>query len=452
MERERRNEYKGLNMALILPQTSNEVVQRSKTDVQRVLGGSNPFLENSWLGALVTSAANRIFDFYLQLKEAINLNFPDTTSGVFLDRWATIYGVPRNPATQSIGNIVATGTADSVIASSSGYQSSDGISYNSTASATITDQSLSVSSITLAGFLVTVTTAVDHGIASNVPVTIAGATQTDYNGLQTITVTAADKFQYTIASSPTSPATGTITADFTAASVPVESVEFETEDLTVNQSLDAVLTLGSPIAGVDDDASVDFDQLDGGVPQESDSELKIRFLSRVQNPVAHFSVSDIENQAKLISGVTRVFVQAATPADGTLTVYFMRDNDANPIPDSGDIATVKAKLVEILPANTDESDMTVAGPTAVITAFSFTALTPNTTTMQEAVSASLAQFFDEETEVGVDVDSDKYRSAIISTIDLTTGDSVSTFTLSTPTADISVDAGEIATLGAVTYP
>ena len=55
-------------MALDLPENSNEVVQRSKTDVQRELAESNPFLENSWLGALVTAAANRIFNFYIQFQ------------------------------------------------------------------------------------------------------------------------------------------------------------------------------------------------------------------------------------------------------------------------------------------------------------------------------------------------------------------------------------------------
>ena len=88
-------------MGLDLPQNADEVVQRSKTDVQRDLVESNPFLENSWLGALVTAAANRIFDFYIQLQVAIDLNFPDTTTGDFLDRWASIYGVSRTAATQS---------------------------------------------------------------------------------------------------------------------------------------------------------------------------------------------------------------------------------------------------------------------------------------------------------------------------------------------------------------
>ncbi len=439
-------------MALNLPQNADEVVQRSKTDVQRALAESNPFLENSWLGALVTAAANRIFDFYIQLQEAISLNFPDTTTGDFLDRWASIYGVPRTAATQSNGNIVATGTAAIVIPISTGYQSSDGLSYTTTAAATITAQSLSVTSIIRSGSTATVTTDVDHEIASNVAVTISGADQSEYNGVKEITVTAANEFQFIVSGTPVTPATGTILAGFTAASVPVQSVDFETTEQTVNQSLDAVLTLGSPIAGVDNDASVDFGALGGGVAQESDTDLRNRLLSRIQNPVAHFSVSDIENQAKLIPGVTRVFVQPITPAIGQVTMFFMRDNDEDPIPDASEVATVKDKILEIDPANTATTDVIVSAPTAVPTAFTFTSISPDTATMQAAITASLEQFFSEETEVGINVDEDKYRSAIISTIDTETGDALDTFTLSTPSGDIVIGVGQIATLGTVIFP
>lgn len=438
-------------MGLDLPENADEVVQRSKTDVQRDLAESNPFLENSWLGALVTAASNRIFDFYIQLQEAINLNFPDTTSGDFLDRWASIYGVPRTAATQSTGNVVATGTATTVIPISTGYQSSDGLSYTTTASATITAQSLSVTSIIRTGSIATVTTAVDHEIASNVAVTISGAVQTEYNGVQEIIVTAANQFEYEVSGTPVTPATGTILAGFTAANVPVQSDDFETTDTTVNQPLDAVLTLGSPISGVDNAANVDFGTLGGGVAQESDTDLRNRLLSRIQNPVAHFSVSDIENQAKLVPGVTRVFVQSITPAVGQVTVYFMRDNDTDSIPDASEVVTVKAKIDEILPANTNTVDVIVNAPTAVSTNFTFTAISPDTLTMEAAITASLEQFFDEATEVGVDVTEDKYRSAIISTIDTETGEQLQTFTLSTPTTDISISTNQIGTLGTVSF-
>lgn len=436
-------------MPLDLPSTADEVVQRSKTDVQRVLVESNPFLPNSWLSALVTSLANRVFDFYIQLEEAVKLSFPDTTSGTFLDRWASIYGVPRLAATSSSGNIVATGTAATIIPISTSYQSSDGIAYTSTASATITAQSLSVSSIVRSGSLVTVTTAVDHGLASNVPVVISGAVETEYNGSQVITVTGLDTFEYTITTTPSTPATGTILAGFTSANVPVQSDTFGVE---ANQPLDAVLSLQSPIAGVDNDAQVDFGELDGGVDQESDTDLRTRLLSRIQNPVAHFSEADIDAEAKTIAGVTRVFVESITPAKGQVTVYFMRDNETPAIPDASEVATVKAQLDTILPANTSTTDLIVAAPTPVATAFTFSALSPDTSTMRTAITASLTQFFSEETVVGTDIDEDKYRAAIINTIDTETGDDLDTFTLSTPSGDITIASGEIGTLGTVTYP
>ncbi len=65
---------------------------------------------------------------------------------------------------------------------------------------------------------------------------------------------------------------------------------------------------------------------------------------------------------------------------------------------------------------------------------------------------SLNQFFDEGTEVGVNVDEDAYRSAIFNTVDTVTGDVVSTFTLSTPSGDVTIATGEIGVLGSVVYP
>ena len=108
-------------MALDLPESATEVVQRAKTDVQRSLTGSNPFLKNSVLGALVTGIANRIYDFYLQLQEAINLLFPDTSEGTYLERWAAIYGITRQAATTSAGNTFATGTAGGFIPSGTAF-------------------------------------------------------------------------------------------------------------------------------------------------------------------------------------------------------------------------------------------------------------------------------------------------------------------------------------------
>ena len=203
---------------------------------------------------------------------------------------------------------------------------------------------------------------------------------------------------------------------------------------------------------VDDILVSNFDAIGGGSDQETESELRARMLDRIQNPVAHFNVAAITEKAKEVSGVTRVFVQEITPALGQVTIYFMRDNDVNPIPVGADVANVKSKILEIKPANTDDDDVIVNAPTGVPVDFTLSALTPNTTTMQTAISANLRQFFDSRTSVGVNIDEDAYRAAIFNTVDTVTGDTVQTFALSTPAGDVVIAAGEIGILGTVSYP
>ncbi len=517
-------------MPLDIPESAAEVEARSKADVQRELDQSNPFLKNSWLGAIVTAAANRIFDFYLQLKAAIVENFPDTAMGTFLTRWAAIWGIQLLPATKSTGNVVATGVAASVIPISTVMAVSGVGNFISTAAATISAQVININDLTRVGTTVTAVTASDHLLANGVSVIVAGASNSEYNVTAVITVTASDAFEYQIIGSPPDEIGTSATASFTTASVPVQSEDF---GASVNLDAGTKLTLQSPIIGVDDTLTVDFGAVGGGTDQESEDSLRARMLDRIQNPVAHFNSAAIISKTKEVSGVTRVFVQEAgftigtvsvtsitrignvatvtlttpgdfqsgqtvtitganevdynvvaapilvesttifhyivantptTPATGTIVstvtvaigqvrVFFMRDNDINPIPSGSEVATVRTKIESILPANTDDvNDLFVLAPTGVTTDYTFTVLTPNTSTMQDAVTASLRQFYDERTTVGVNIDEDAYRSAIFNTVDTVTGDAVSTFTLSAPVGDIVIGTDEIGVLGNVVYP
>lgn len=298
-----------------LPQSSKEVEDRIKVDVAREAPDSNPYVQNSWLLALVTGFGRRIFDFYRDLKRSEENTFPDTAIDERAEQWGTIYGKTRIPATQASGNCVATGT-DTTLIPSGTLLTSNNLSYTVSSDATISAQVISVTSITRSGTTATVTTTSAHNLASNVPVTIAGAVETEYNITDAaITVTGVNTFTYQVAGSPSTPATGTITSAFTSASVPVLSVEF---GLTTNQTLDAPLTLQSPIAGVDDVMNTDFAAITGGTDQETDAAFKTRYLDRIQNPVAHFNRSDIVSKAKEVAGVTRVFVEES----GTIVSSF----------------------------------------------------------------------------------------------------------------------------------
>lgn len=69
-----------------------------------------------------------------------------------------------------------------------------------------------MSSITRSGTTATVTTATAHGLADGDPVKIAGASQSDYNGIFQIRYLTTTTFTIEVENSPTTPATGTITA------------------------------------------------------------------------------------------------------------------------------------------------------------------------------------------------------------------------------------------------
>ena len=437
-------------MSINLPESAAEVDSRAKTDVQRELTGSNPFLKNSWLGAIVTAFSNRVFDFYLQLNILLRELFWNTSTGEFLEIQASWFGKTRLPATQSNGNIIVTGTATTTIPIGTEWKTSDDLSFLTTAVATITANSLAITSLVRSGQTVTATTGSDHNLSSAVLVDIAGAVETEYNGTGIeIQVTGTNTFTYTVTGTPATPATGTITVDYVSASVPVQSEDFGE---SVNLTADSTLTIASPIVGVDNDANVDFNEIGGGTNQETDSSLRTRFLNQVQNPVSHFNSAEIEDKAKEINGVTRVFVEEITPAIGQVTIYFMRDNDPDPIPSGAEVTTVKNKILEITPANTSDADVIVSAPTPVVNDFTFTALSPNTSTMKAAIDANLAQFFDESTLIGVNIEEDAYRSVIFNTVDTETGDTVQSFSLSSPVGDVVIASGEIGTLGTITYP
>src|SRR3990167_866876 len=131
-------------MVFNIPTSQQQVIDRAATDVQLALPETNPFFKNSFLGALIYSFAGRIYDFYLQLNILIRELFVDTATGDFLERWGTYKGLTRNAATQSTGSITATGTSTTVIPLGTQFSDAAGNVFQTTASATITSNALSV--------------------------------------------------------------------------------------------------------------------------------------------------------------------------------------------------------------------------------------------------------------------------------------------------------------------
>jgi len=307
-------------MSINFPSTRKEVENRAKADVKSKLPTSNPWLKNSFLGALITGYAGRVYEFYLQLKNSLLEMFPDTATGSYLERWGSYVSINRNAATQASGYAVITGTLATLIPSGTGMSSSAGLAYTTTAAATVTNNTNSVSSLSRSGTVATANTASAHNFATGMTITIAGAAQTAYNGAVLITVLDADTFTYTVAGAPVTPATGTITAAVNSISVPVISTAY---GLTTNQVSGTQLTLSTPISGIDSTIYVPFLDLASGTDDETDVDFRVRILDRYQNPISLFNVAAIKSQARQRAGVTRVWVYEAGTATDPISISAM---------------------------------------------------------------------------------------------------------------------------------
>lgn len=435
-------------MALNLPSSSIEVRNRIKSRIQALVSISNPFLVGSWLGALADSFGERIFDFYRSITIAIDEAFIDTTT-TNIDRWGSQYNLSRNGASYATGLVHFQGNLLSdPINTGTLFADSDGNLFEAVERKAKTFGVVNLSSLTRSGTTATAVLGVKHYLNTGDEATISNASDALYNGTHEVVVVSDFSFTYDVSASAAASATG---AAFTRSGgeVRVRAVE---PGVAGNIKAFTPLTLQTPITGIDDDCAVNDEDFVGGADRESDEAFRDRIIDLIRNPISHFNASDIRRIAKGVSTITRVFINEATPAEGQVTIYVMSDNEVDPVPNAAKINQVKNAILTIKPANTSDADVIVAAPTKITQNFVFSSLTPNTPTMQASVTESLKQFFAENTEVGVDIQEDAYRSAIFATVDINTGQKLTSFALSSPSANISVAAGNIVVLGTVTYP
>jgi uncharacterized phage protein gp47/JayE len=434
-------------MAINIPDNAAQIDKRSKSDVQASVKNSNPFLPNSWIGALITSISNRIFDFYQQLRIALDETFFDTSTGERLQRQASWFRVYKKDSTKGFGNAIFTGIAGSVIDAGKEISTTNSVKFTTNSQVEISANVVNLSSLTSSVGVASATTVSPHNLSNNVEVTIFGANESAYNITTSITIISENEFNFTIDESAPSVATGVIQASYNSAIVGITSV---VEGAQNNISAGELLSLSESIAGVDSNVGIDANGTAGGTDLESQDAFRGRFINRVQNPVAHFNEADIRNKLLEVAGVTRVFIRPITPEVGQVTIYFTKDAAENIIPSGADIDFAKSKLLEIKPANTADDDVILTAPIAILSSFNFTSIVPNTPTMKTSITNQLKDLF-LRTEEGVDVTQDEYRTEIYNTVDITTGERIKSFTLSAPVGDIIVYDGELAILDQVIF-
>ena len=432
---------------------STQLIQSINTTAPSSDKQVDPNIKNSFIKGLVDSMSAGFDENNDLIRELLIQIFPWSATDEFLDRWLNLVGLLRIEASIAEGNISFQGTATTAIPVGTVLSRPNGVLYETTAAATLISNNISITSITRVGSTATATTASDHGLGSSNTVTISGADQTEYNLTDvSITVTGTDTFTYTVSGSPTSPATGTILSTFVNANVPIES---QTTGADTNGDVGTEFTLASPISGVNDQAYADFSGVTGGLDRETDSSARARLIERMSSFSNPFSVSGLPVFIKNENpGVTRVFVQDATPEAGKVTIYFTRDDDPTIIPDSAEILAVKNSIINtetgVKPPNTPDVNIIVAAPTPVTVDFTFSSLTPNSLDMQNAITESLVDFFRNTPTLETDITEQEYLNAIFSSLD--SQGNVPSFTLSAPSGTISVGAGSLAVLGDITFP
>ncbi len=442
----------------------DDFVELVRAELRRQIPTIDPTVFGSWSRGFTDGVAAAAAALDLVTQDLETQLFPQTAQGEFLDRWGDYEGLPRNAAGGAIGFISIPGVNGTVLSAGTIFTSSAGFEYATSNLTTITDVNQSITGITRVGTTATATVASAHNLATGMSITVSGADQTDYNITATIAVLTELTFSYEVAGSPTTPATGTIEYDSTFASVDVAAILTGAQ---TNADPGALLTLTTPttIIGVDGDAFVQIDGLTGGSSIESDTDYRARILLSRSIIEGVFTEDQVILAALAQPLVTRVFVKRPTvgaaggfddPFPGQVSVFALKDGEANPLPSAAELIEIKELVVAdgAMPANTAEADIFVNAPTAVSTAFTFSALSPNTVTMQEAIRAQLAAFFQDSVQFETDVTENAYISAIQTTQDTQTGDFIESFTLSAPSGDISVGDAEIATYDDVgtTFP
>ena len=201
------------------------------------------------------------------------------------------------------------------------------------------------------------------------------------------------------------------------------------------------LTFESPIAGVSSSATVATGGLANGSEEETDAALRARLLERMRTPPHGGAAADYVAWALEVQGVTRAWVYPLEGGPGTVTVRFVRDDDATIIPDAGEVTAVQAHIDQVAPVT---AAVTVAAPAAVPINYTIS-VTPDTPSVRAAVEAELVDLLRRDAKPGGAI----MRSQIDVAIGVAEG--VKDFTVTVPAGDVTHTSGQIATHGVITW-
>jgi uncharacterized phage protein gp47/JayE len=203
-----------------------------------------------------------------------------------------------------------------------------------------------------------------------------------------------------------------------------------------------ILSMSSPIAGISSNVPVSSSGLLSGSDAEDDSSLLGRLLTRIQMPPNGGSKNDYATWAKEVAGVTRAWCYPNYYGTGTVGLTFVRDNATSIIPNPTQVATVQA-YIDDASRRPVAAALTVFAPTAVPLNFTISGISD--ATIRAAIQAELADLILREAIPGGTL----LLSHINEAISVAKGET--DHVLTAPSANVTTAAGNLTTMGTITW-
>lgn len=372
--------------------TLTDLRTQAAQDIGTALPGADALLRFSNLGVVGDVLAGLAHLHYGYLDWIALQAVPYTATDEFLEAWAGLVGIIRKPATAAGGTATFTGAAGTLLPAGTGVVRGDGVAY---------------------------TTAADGTVGGDGTATVA------------------------------------VTADIAGAAGNADAL--------------TIVTLGAAIAGIQSNGTL-ATACTGGADAEADDDLRGRMLERYQAPPQGGDAQDYVTWALDVAGVTRAWTKPNGQGVGTVIVYFMMDeaesahsgfpqgtdgvatDESRDTPATGDQLAVANAIFGVQPVT---ALVYAVAPVALAQNFTISGLSGAGSSVQGAVKAAIADVFTREatpggvTLPGGTAGGTTYLSHIESAIAGVPG--VGHFVITSPTADITVGAGQLSTLGTVTF-
>ena len=240
----------------------------------------------------------------------------------------------------------------------------------------------------------------------------------------------ANGYQYTVIEA--------VTLEGATASASVVSVE---KGAAMNLDVGETLTFVSPVASIQDEATVEDPGITGGSDLESVEDLRDRVIRSYRIIPCGGDADDYVTWAREVEGITRAWCIPNHMGAGTVGVFCVRDGDDPITPDEQELQDVKDHIDTVRPVT---ANVYVLAPTLKTINFTIS-VTPDSATVRTAVQSALSNLIDSESDLGGTIYLSHIRAAVSSATDETDN------TVISPTTDITCEETELPVMGQITW-